>query len=36
VTFQLNVTSCPAEAVDGFAVKLLIIGDGPVGTLLGV
>jgi len=36
VTFQLKVTGCPAEAVDGFAVKLLIIGDGPVGTLLGV
>jgi hypothetical protein len=36
VTFQLSVTGCPDETVEGFAVKLVMVGDGPVGTLLGV
>jgi hypothetical protein len=30
------VDGCPGVMVDGFAVKLLITGAGPVGTLLGV
>jgi hypothetical protein len=35
-TLQLNVTGCPAEMLVGFAVKLLIVGEGPVGTFAGV
>jgi len=33
---QLRVTSCPAAAVAGFAVKLEIVGEAPLGTLAGV
>src|SRR6266852_2768762 len=36
VTFQLSVTGVPADTVDRFAVKLLIVGDGPAGTFAGV
>jgi hypothetical protein len=36
VTLQLKVTGWPAETVVGFAEKLLIVGDGPVGTFAGV
>jgi len=32
-TDQLKVTGCPAEILMGFAVKLLMVGDAPVGTL---
>jgi hypothetical protein len=35
LTLQLKVTGCPAETVDGLAVKLVMVGEGPVGTLAG-
>ena len=36
VTFQLSVTGWPLETVEGFAVKLVMTGTGPVGTFAGV
>jgi len=36
VALQLSVTGCPALTVIGFAVKLDIVGDGPLGTFAGV
>jgi len=36
LTVQLKVTCCPAEMEAGFAVKLLMAGDAPAGTLDGV
>ena len=36
VVDQLKVTGCPEEIEVGFAVKLPIVGDGPVGTFYGV
>src|SRR5690349_19651804 len=36
LTVQLSVTGDPAVTVDGFAVKLLTVGEGPVGTLASV
>src|SRR5690349_14695478 len=36
VTLQLNVTCEPAVTVDGLAVKLEMVGEGPVGTLASV
>jgi len=35
-TLQLKVTGCPAETVVGFAEKVLMDGEGPVGTFAGV
>src|SRR5712692_1730426 len=34
--FQLSVTGVPADTVDKFAAKLLIVGGAPVGTFAGV
>jgi len=33
LTVQLKVTCCPAEMEVGFAVKLAMAGDAPLGTL---
>ena len=33
---QLSVTGCPALMLVGFAVKLEMVGDGPLGTFAGV
>jgi hypothetical protein len=35
-TLQLKVTGCPAITVVGFAEKLLMVGEAPVGTFAGV
>ena len=36
LTLQLSVTGDPAVTLIGLAVKLLMVGEGPVGTLAGV
>jgi hypothetical protein len=36
VVLQLRVTGEPAVTLVGFAVKLLMVGEGPVGTFAGV